>query len=1027
MRVFGALEKELPKAAKLKRLRNPILATDESNTGIPQSETPATFYMNLPAHLVDHVRQHQVVLFLGAGASLAARSPTGESPPTGAELAKMLSEKFLGGAFNQHNLSAVSEYAASESSILNVQHYIRDVFEKFEPSNAHRLMTRFNWKAVATTNYDLLVEKAYNSTLGALQIPVPFIENGDQVEERLRDAKGLVYLKLHGCISRAASTNSPLILSMDQYIQYKKGRDRLFLRLQELAYEHTFVFVGHSGQDPDIRESAFNLAATLESRPRFYAVLPGRTEIEKRAFEAKRVTILDGTFEDFLNALDGEISDVFRALPLSQPESHPITKRFRTVGESLSRNCTDFLTTDAAYVSVLKAYDKSSARDFYRGYLGGWSAIEQSFDIRRDFADDVITDYILVDDLHQKKPLEFILLKGYAGSGKTVSLRRIAWDGAHDYDRLCIYLDDNAHINIGAIQELIHLCNERVFLFIDNAADRIGDIRQILNEMGDQGELLTLIAASRNNEWNTVSGDVQAAVTAEYEACRLNQKEIAKLLENLEKHKALGRLVEKSPEERVHEFEIAGRQLLVALHEATMGITFEEILENEFNRLTPPLAKQVYLTICVLNRLGIPVRAGLISRIHGLPFSEFGKKLFKPLEHIVYTTLDARLRDYVYEARHVIIADIVFERVLRNAQDRFEEYYRTLGALDVGYSTDAHAFRHMVKGRTLLRVFPSHEHCEALLELATEIIGKEPNLLQQKALYEMHRPNGNLTKALDYLNHAISIQPYNKAFKHTKAELALKKVDSARTQLEKEKLLHEAVELASETKTGRAGGTHSHHTLAKVHMKRLEEAITLGEADFTSPLIQSIVKNIERELENGLQAKPGDSYLLTEQARLAELLNNSPKMFESLTKAFTHNTKLGYLAVQLASCLVKAEKPLEAKKVLEKALQSNRSDRSLNYRYALLLADESASPTDICYYLKRSFTQGDQNFDAQLRYCRALFMSKDYNQLREELRALKHARTPPYLRNEELYYLPYPVQGKRHARLPVKLLASYRR
>jgi hypothetical protein len=116
--------------------------------------------------------------------------------------------------------------------------------------------------------------------------------------------------------------------------------------------------------------------------------------------------------------------------------------------------------------------------------------------VRRGFADDILEDVFLLDDLQERKPLELALIKGYAGSGKTVSLRRIAWEAAKSYDCMCVYMDDSARINVGAIQEIIELCKERLFLLIDNAPERASDIRNLLNGMGEQGELLTVIPPS---------------------------------------------------------------------------------------------------------------------------------------------------------------------------------------------------------------------------------------------------------------------------------------------------------------------------------------------------------------------------------------------------------------------------------------------------------------------------------------------------------------------------------------------------
>jgi hypothetical protein len=92
-----------------------------------------------------------------------------------------------------------------------------------------------------------------------------------------------------------------------------------------------------------------------------------------------------------------------------------------------------------------------------------------------------------------------------------------------------------------------------------------------------------------------------------------------------------------NPDERRKELEEhAGRQLLVALHEATLGIPFETIPVDEYHHITPFEAQRLYQTVCVLNRLNVPVRAGLIARVHGIPFEEFKHRFFAPLEHVVF-------------------------------------------------------------------------------------------------------------------------------------------------------------------------------------------------------------------------------------------------------------------------------------------------------------------------------------------------------------------------------------------------------
>src|SRR5204863_615366 len=120
---------------------------------------------------------------------------------------------------------------------------------------------------------------------------------------------------------------------------------------------------------------------------------------------------------------------------------------------------------------------------------------------------------------------------------------------------------------------------------------------------------------------------------------------------------------------------------------------------------------------------------------------------FKPLEHVVFTKTDPILHDFMYEARHPVIAEIVFERVLQKQEEKFDAYIRCLKALNIDYTADRTAFRHMIRGRVLLDLFSNVALAREVHRVAEKMVGQDPHLLHQMALYEMHRPNGNLFEA----------------------------------------------------------------------------------------------------------------------------------------------------------------------------------------------------------------------------------------------------------------------------------------
>ena len=692
--------------------------------------------MDIPAALIEYVRKGEAVLLLGAGASLGARSPDGSAAPSTAELTSQISNRFLGGKFERSPLGQVSEYAISETSIGEVQEFVASIVRPLEPAEFHRLIPRFRWHGLATTNYDRLIEKAYEQDQNALQSVRPIIENGDRLEDYLRDPKNLPLLKLHGCVTRTTNDECPLILTPDQYVEYRRGRDRLFDSLYSWGSDRTIIFAGHSIEDSDLRTLLLELDAKCMNRLRYYVVAPDVDPMAARFWERKKITALSGTFAEFLGALDAQIPSHSRVLAglVTTDEPLAISERFASRDLTLSPVCRRFLENEAEYVKRIERGPAANPADFYRGMDQGWGGIEQRLDVPRRLCDTIIADVFLPDTSFVGPRL--IAIKGHAGSGKSLLMKRIAWDAANDYDSLCIFAKPYASLRVSEIREIVQACRQQVYLFVDDVSDHARDVSNLLKNIGAEGEHLTLVVAERTNEWNVACGELDDFVSSDYEIPYLSQKEISGLLELLEKHQALGTLAKVAPDDRQLAFEQrAGRQLLVALHEATLGKPFEQIIEDEFSSIVPDEAKDLYLTICVLNRLNVSVRAGVISRIHGIPFEYFKAHLFKPLEHVVLAEYNPVVREYEYAARHSHIAEIVFTQVLRSPEVRFDKYIKCLDALNVDYDSDSRAFWGMIRGRTILELFPDHEMALQLFSAASSRVGENGRLHQHKALY----------------------------------------------------------------------------------------------------------------------------------------------------------------------------------------------------------------------------------------------------------------------------------------------------
>ena len=886
--------------------------------------------MNIPSYLIDQIKTGGVILFLGSGASKGATHNEGKSPPDANQLADLLSDKFLGTPTAKFPLSRVAELAISESDLFTVQNFIHSLFIDFYPADFHKAISEFSWPAIASTNYDLILERAYDQVQNPCQQLVVFKQDGERIEEKIRTNNSVIYLKLHGCITDTNNKDIPLILTPDQYITHRKGRRRLFERLHSLAYEYPILFIGYTLSDEDIRSIILELDELGDAKPRSYFIAPTISEEESRFWETKKITSIKCTFKKFIDSLCQEIPKEKRALANFSvtTEKHPVFSRLKVSEKRQpSENFLNFITSEIDYLHKSFKVGHTQPGEFYRGFFVDWDPIILEYDVKRTISDDIISEIILSTEEEKQSKVEFYLIKGHAGSGKSVILKRIAWDASVEFDKLCIFVKTSASLRYESILELFRLYGDRIFLFFDTVSESKEIIEQIIYRARQDKILLTIIATERNGSWNTSCQNVKNMMTDEYVIQYLSQKEIVFLIEKLEKYNSLGDLEGKSKEEQIKALSNrAGRQLLVALHEATLGKPFSDIIFDEYNSINDKNAQALYLTVCIMHRLGVPTRAGLISRVHHIPFRLFKEELFAPLEHIVFTKKHERLNDFNYITRHPYIAERVFERVLITQQERFDEYIRIIDALDIDYKTDFDSLCGLLNARHLLLLFTDHQMIRQIYQCASNRFGEKNRLLQQEAIFEMKSKGGSLDKATSLLTRAHNNHPNDKAIKHSLSELALRKSKKSKNELEKAKYRSDAKRLAAELiERNEQRNAHPYHTLIKIGLDELSEY--LSNEDIDKSVLHRQVASVEKYISSVIQKFPGEELVYKSESDFHELLNNHSSAIKSLEKSFNINKRNPFTAIRLSKLYNKSGYIDKAFKVLRECLDYNPGEK----------------------------------------------------------------------------------------------------
>lgn len=951
--------------------------------------------INIPPALIAAIKEQRAVLFLGAGASRYAKHPRGELIPQGDKLRDLISDKFLGGKLKDRSLSAVAAIAANEAGLIAFQSYVRELFLPFEPADFQLLIPKFRWRAIVTTNFDLIVERAYASAPTRFQNLVKTVKDGDGIDIRLnRETDPVGFYKLHGCIDFYTDLEIPLILGNEQYASYEVNRIRFYNRFRDLGYEYPIIFAGYSISDLHIQRILFDLTDPKIGRPPFYLISPAIAEIEARYWAGHKVVVIDATFEDFLRTIDQAIPTMARALPIGIGGGElSIRKHYRIAQASEPQSVASYLATDATHVHSGLVAPRQDAVEFYRGYDNGWGCILQNLDAHRVVSDSVLVDAVLLDE-ENRRPAELFMLKGPAGNGKSVALKRIAWESGVTYEQLALYPTGPAGLRIEPIEEIFRLTGKRIFLFVDRVALVRNEVRELLQASKTRSVPLTIIGAERDNEWGIHCEQLEPYVRQDFPVRYLSEQEINELLVLLERHNALGLLKDRLPADRVFAFtKSAERQLLVALHEATLGAPFEEIVVDEYRRIEPAAARNLYLDICALHQFGAPVRAGLISRASGIGFEQFQAQFIRPLENVVHVVADDHTRDVYYRSRHQHVAEIVFNRVLPSDEDRFDLLARLLNAFNVDYSSDRETFYRLIRGRGIAEIFPSAELGRVFYDRVQEAAPNDPFVSHQRAVFEMQHLGGSLVLAEAAAARAFDLNPNNHSIQHTQAEIARRMANETDDPLRKRALRRiTQAKLAGWVSRPSEYDLYTRARLAIDEFREVSASLKVADEKQPPAAFIEAAKEAETAIQRGLQIFPESLELLTAEASFRELLDQSARAQQALERAFKINPRQDWLAVRLARKYQASRDWENSKRVLDACLRDNPSSKlaHLELGRVLIASGNNAAAIE---HLRRGFTEGDNHYEAQFWCARELFLQGQFAEA-EKLFSALNERAP---------------------------------
>lgn len=718
---------------------------------------------------------NSVVLYTGAGFSRDARNISDEPMPTGDALAdKLWAHLGYEGTRTKETLPQLFEAAIGRGHG-PLRDLLQRSFECKSYASWYRLVAEFYWYRVYTTNIDSVLEKTYADAGGSRLRRIDG-QKGDYVD-RDQFLNEIQYVKLNG-----ADWTSPqdVTFSFRQYARRSSEAPVWYEQLARDFVTRVVLFVGSEIDEP-LFWSALELRGKKfgdgEKRPKSFWIKPSFTPVALENLKKYHVIGLQGTAKEFFELLAAETKEERNKAEVLQ-STHPnfATLAAAVMGVLNKKQNHDFEAFYSVHVPVLIP-DRvpSCKKSFLLGASPDWPALLNHLDAPRTCTGDLTK---LIDAEFATKKMSIVCVSGHAGSGKSTILRRLALD-LRAKGHLVLWSDSENHVPQAVFESVINSLSARPIIFLDNVTQIRAAFVGYLSVMNASAKPPVFIVADRTNKLF----HLQSSLATEYRVQpfgipNLSQIDIESLLETLKANGLLGKLAGMPHARQIYEFSIrAGKQLLVAMREATSGLDFDQIIDSEFKTLSSDEIKIVYLAVCLATAAGYSLTQQQYVALSDLEPNQALGLLDGELKDVVITLGTAKPG---LVARHRIIAALVVD-TLAPRETLQRAYVRLLAVIskDVSYPVKMSAksfrlYRAVINHQSIWSRFPgSTIQAREIFESVRNHVGHDSHFWLQYGSLELEY--GELELAEVYVLSAESLSPTDDIVQNTKGLLAYKR------------------------------------------------------------------------------------------------------------------------------------------------------------------------------------------------------------------------------------------------------------
>jgi hypothetical protein len=733
-------------------------------------------------HLRGQFEHGTPILFTGAGFSLDAKNIAGDRLPTGGQLRDSLWGLCFPGEPVDHGTPPQDLY---EYALIRHPKALTDLLKRCLTVDAESVPEYYSrtfsmpWHRCYTLNIDDLA----SATARKYQLPRTLKElsslNDSIPVSGQSSTDALDVLHLNGDLSGIPDR---VTFSLSQYSERLSRHDSHYIRLTAELVSHSFVFIGTQLEESplwqhiELRRSKGG-RGLRELRPRSYLVTPALNLARQALLAEYNVLWIPMTAEQFAN-------EVLAALEDAAATGHRL----------LARNSGSFLSEADAVPDVgVLANAPHEPSDFLLGQEPIWADLQSGRAITRE--NDECVWGAVRPALGEKGYKGLVVVTGTAGSGKSTSLRRVALRLSAEGVRVgWVNVEDS--ISPRQLRRWMRSDGAQPVLAIDDADMYGQELVNLVREIATTPPYPLVIAAIRSGRIDhllppALLGDVP------YQECAmppLSDRDIDDLIEVLDREHRLGILTGKPRTQQRSLFrDQAGRQLLVAMIQATSGRRFEEKVMDELTDLGED-AGRIYGLICVASAF----RFGLFKSEILIALGDQSNTALNSAEALLRRHLVRAAHDGSMWARHRTLAEVVRDKLEETGQ--IKDLITGLAFLAATKVRDD--LSRSTREWRMLRAMINHDFLRRAvgLEVARNLYSYLENLLHWDYHYWLQRGSfevevGDLDLAENFLNSAKSLAPPNDPFiENERAYLYFSKAIAAPTTQTAQDLVKESVE-----------------------------------------------------------------------------------------------------------------------------------------------------------------------------------------------------------------------------------------